>query len=233
MVAAFTGSGAAQFFDEPLHEWFRGVVALDDVCSRVEFRDLEDASPKPRSSEARIALVDGFLCRRASRSRAGRHGRCCGSSDPPRRGRAPHRRAAGSSVSAKIRSKALPPRGSALHRSSSPTSCAFGGWFRATRGVNLRPCSRLTRGYCDQSHLVREFRAVTGEGARALPEGAYALLSGSAELSRRHASDDQVPDHAHSGHLPKRAVGHEEELGNGPIARRFTERGASFSGTRP
>ena len=64
VVTAFTELGAAQFFDQPLHEWFGGMIALGDVCARAEFRDVEERLGEARSSEARVALIDAFLCRR-------------------------------------------------------------------------------------------------------------------------------------------------------------------------
>jgi AraC-like DNA-binding protein len=163
VVAAFTELGAAQFFDEPLHEWFGDMIALDDVVSRSEFRELEERLGEARSSEARVALVDGFLCRRL-------------------RDREPDgavatavraiRRAGGAlriGALAKELGISQDPLEKRFRRvvGASPKQFASILRFRRVvsgyaRGESLTALAH-DAGYCDQSHLVREFRAVTGE----------------------------------------------------------------------
>lgn len=163
VVTAFTELGAAQFFDEPLHEWFGGMVALDDVWSRVEFRELEERLAEARSSEARVALVDGFLCRRLREREP--DGTVAAAVRAIRR--------AGGALRIGALAKELGISQDPLEKrfrrvvGASPKQFANILRFRRVvsgyaRGESLTSLAH-DAGYCDQSHLVREFRAVTGE----------------------------------------------------------------------
>jgi AraC-like DNA-binding protein len=163
VVTAFTEIGAAQFFDQPLHEWFGGMIALDDVWSRAEFRELEERLAEARTAEARAWLVDAHLCRRL-------------------RAREPDSTVAAAVHAIRRTGGAL--RIAALAKELGISQDPLEKRFRRTVGASPKQLASILRfrrvvagfargqsltslaheaGYCDQSHLVREFRSVTGE----------------------------------------------------------------------
>jgi AraC-like DNA-binding protein len=163
VVAAFTELGAAQFFDQPLHEWFGGMIALDDVCARVEFREVEERLVDARTNPARVALVDRFLCGRLREREP----------DTTVAAAVQALRRAGGALRIGVLAKELGISQDPLEKrfrravGASPKQLASILRFRRVvsgyaQGETLTVLAH-DAGYCDQSHLVREFRAVTGE----------------------------------------------------------------------
>jgi AraC-like DNA-binding protein len=163
VVIAFTELGARVFFEQPLHEFFGGMIALDDVWPRAEFRELEERLGEARTNEARAHLVDRYLCgrlreqapdpvvaaavrsiqRRGGAIRIGALAKELGISQDPLEKR--FRRVVGAS----------PKQLASLLRFRRVVE-------RYARGERLTTIAHEV-GYFDQSHLIREFRAVTGE----------------------------------------------------------------------
>lgn len=163
VVIAFTELGAAQFFEQPLHEFFGGMIALDDVWSRAEFREIEERLGEARTNEARARLVDRYLCGRL-------------------RERTPDALVAAAVRAIERRGGAL--RIGALAKELGISQDPLEKRFRRVVGASPKQLASILRfrrvvegyargqaltdlaheaGYFDQSHLIREFRAVTGE----------------------------------------------------------------------
>jgi hypothetical protein len=64
VVVCFRTLGAAQFFEEPLHELFGDMVALDELSARHGLASVEERIAVATSREARVAIVDEYLCQR-------------------------------------------------------------------------------------------------------------------------------------------------------------------------
>lgn len=163
VVAAFTELGAAQFFDEPLHEFFGQMVALESVWARAELAALEERLAEARSNVARVRVLEEALWGR----------RKAGAPDPL--------------VSAALRvikHQNGQLRIDALAKELGISQDPLEKRFRRAVGASPKQLAKLFRflsvvggyaagrtltelahdaGYYDQSHLIREFRAVTGE----------------------------------------------------------------------
>jgi AraC-like DNA-binding protein len=163
VVVVFEATGAAHFFGGPLHELFSGMADLAELTSRAATDRLQTRLAEARTDAARAGLVDAYLC-----SLLVEH-----AGDPiVTAAAAAIRRARG-----RLRVEALGLRlGLSTDRlekrfrrsvGASPKQLASIVRFRhAVRAY--RPGLTLTQlaydaGYFDQSHLVRDFRAVTGQ----------------------------------------------------------------------
>ena len=163
VVVVFQATGAAHFFDRPLHELFSGMADLADLTSRTGIDRLQTRIAEAGTDADRAALVDAYLCSRLVE---------CAEDPVVTAAAAAIRRARG-----RLRVEALGLRlGLSTDRlekrfrrsvGASPKQLASIVRFRhAVRAY--RPGLTLTQlaydaGYCDQSHLVRDFRAVTGQ----------------------------------------------------------------------
>ena len=170
VLAAFREAGAARFFVEPLHELFGRTLALEDLVPRVVLDRVQQQVASAPSHARRIAIVEQFLwarlrprgpdavtvaavsaIRRAQGTiRIAQLARQLGISQDPLEKR--FRRQIGTS----------PKHLASMVRLRRVIDGAIGGAVERQRaGVSW---SRLAieAGYFDQSHFIREFRAVTG-----------------------------------------------------------------------
>lgn len=161
VVAQLRPAGAARFFAQPLHELFGKHVPLDAVIAPADAARLGDEVSAARSHADRVAALERFLIARvrggvdlamvrAADALAASHGalRIAALADELGLGQDAlekrFRRAIGASP--KQLAQLLRVRHAiALGR-------AGASWSRVA----------LAAGYCDQSHFIREFRAVTG-----------------------------------------------------------------------
>jgi methylphosphotriester-DNA--protein-cysteine methyltransferase len=167
VVAQFYPLGAAQFFDHPLHLFFGSIVPLADVSSPALLSEIEDRLASARSNEARAHLVDELL----SRSLRERE-----PDDLVRSAAEMIRRARGVvriGALAKELGISQDPLEKRFRRvvGASPKQLASIARFREVvsgfeRGEKLTALAHRA-GYFDQSHLIREFRAFTGEAPEA------------------------------------------------------------------
>jgi AraC-like DNA-binding protein len=163
VVVAFRTLGAARFFDEPLHELFGELVSLADLSARHDLAAVEERLALARSREARVAIVDEYLCRRL-------------------REREPDRVVA--AAAAAIRARGGQVRIRALAKELGISQDPLEKRFRRGVGASPKQFASIVRflgvvrgyeagrsltalahecGYFDQPHLVRDFRAFTGE----------------------------------------------------------------------
>jgi AraC-like DNA-binding protein len=163
VVVAFRELGGAQFFDEPLHEIFGAMVALDELESHREWNGVEERVALAGTVAERAAIVDSYLCRRL-RARAPDPLVAAATTSIARRGGAVRIRAL-----AKELGTSQDPLEKRFRRvvGASPKQFAkIVRFLRVVRGFEGgRPLTELAHqaGYFDQPHLVRDFHAVTGE----------------------------------------------------------------------
>jgi methylphosphotriester-DNA--protein-cysteine methyltransferase len=162
VLAMLAPAGAQRFFAQPLHELYGRTGALDDLVPRAELARIEARLGEARDHGARIAEVERFLLARlapeadpvvdaAVAAIAAAHGvvriatlaRRLGISQDPLEKR--FRRAVGAS----------PKQLAQLIRLQHVIDDPRGGASWSARAV--------AAGYFDQSHFIREFRAMTGE----------------------------------------------------------------------
>jgi AraC-like DNA-binding protein len=162
VLAMFRPAAAARMFAAPLHELFGQTLALDVLVARVEVARLAAQVGDAPDHAGRVAVLEAFLAPRltapadpivaaAVRAIEGTRGRvrisaladALGLSQDPLEKR--FRRAVGAS----------PKQLASLVRVR----------HAITAGTAGAPWSRVAHeaGYFDQSHFIREFRAVTGE----------------------------------------------------------------------
>lgn len=166
VLVAFRETGAAKFFAEPLHELFGQTLSLADLLPHSELDRVSSQVAEARNDVHRIGLVEQFLRARL-------------------RPREPDPLVA-AAIDA-IQQAHGCVRIAALARQLHLSQDAFEKRFRAAVGSTpkqlaslvrvrhaiaaYRPGTSLSRlaldaGYFDQSHFIREFRAVTGEAPR-------------------------------------------------------------------
>jgi AraC-like DNA-binding protein len=167
VVVQFNALGASQFFDHPLHLFFGDIVALADVSSPQLLREIEDRLASAPSNDARARLVDEFLCR-SLREREP-DGLVRAAISIIRRARGVVRIGA----LAKELGISQDPLEKRFRRvvGASPKQLASIARFREVvsgfeRGEKLTSLAHRA-GYFDQPHLIREFRAFTGEAPEA------------------------------------------------------------------
>lgn len=166
VVAQFHPGAAAACFAAPLHELFGTTVGLDAIVSRATVAELEQRLVGAADHARRIALVEAFLLARLAPERA----------DPLALAAVAAIRRAGGRLR-------IPDLARALGISQDPLEKRF----RRTVGASPKHLASLIRlstviadrrrtgdpadwarrviaaGYYDQSHFIREFRAVAGE----------------------------------------------------------------------
>jgi AraC-like DNA-binding protein len=163
LLAMFHEGGAAQFFGEPLHEFFGTFVGLDALLSRSEIERIESRIAGAADHADRVAILEQFLLAR----RAARH------PDPivtaaVRAIRAHHGsvRIAAIAAALRIGQDRLEKR---FRRAVGASPKQLASIIRVRHVISLhRAGTSLTRlsveaGYFDQSHFIREFRSVTGK----------------------------------------------------------------------
>jgi AraC-like DNA-binding protein len=163
IVTAFRPLGAAQFFDEPLHELHNDLVALSDVSRRSHVTQLELRLCAARTHAQRVAIVDDYLCSRLTTREP----------DPIVAEAVWTIRRTGGAGRVGPLSKHLGLSRDRFEKrfrrvvGASPKQ--FASILRFRRAVaGYRAGFTLARlatdaGYFDQSHLVRDFRSFTGE----------------------------------------------------------------------
>jgi len=163
VVVRFNELGAAAFFDEPLNEVFGRMVGLEELDRRKGLAEVQARLGEARSHAERVALVDGYLCGRLREL----------TFDP-----LVHR--AVGAIAQRDGALRIGALAKELGTSRDPLEKRFRRWVGATpkqlcsilrvqrvvsgfgRGASLTELAQ-SAGYFDQSHLIREFRAFTGE----------------------------------------------------------------------
>jgi AraC-like DNA-binding protein len=163
VIVSFRELGAAQFFDPPLHELFGAMVPLAELERPSERDGIEERVALARTNAERVAVVDAFLVKRLRARRP----------DPLARAAADAIRGAGGALRIRALAKALGTSQDPLEKrfrrvvGASPKQFAkIVRFLRVVRGFETgRSLTELAHeaGYFDQPHLVRDFRAVTGE----------------------------------------------------------------------
>ena len=64
VVVVFQPTGAAHFFERPLHELLSGMANLAELTSRARIDRLQTRLAEAGTDAARAALVDAYLCSR-------------------------------------------------------------------------------------------------------------------------------------------------------------------------
>jgi len=163
VVAALRELGAAQLFDVPMHELFGGTYDLADLVHRGEVSELQERIALAGSAGARAALLDVWLCGRL-RARA---------ADPlvARAVAAIHDAGGALRIAALARrlGTSQDPLEKRFRRVVGATPKQLASIVRIhrvidglTSGITLGELAHEA-GFADQSHLVRAFRAFTGE----------------------------------------------------------------------
>ncbi len=163
VLALFGTTGAARFLAPPLHELFGATVPLDDLIPRAEVQRLSERVAAQPDHGRRVAVLEQFLV-----------GRLSGAAPDP----------IASAAVAAIDAARGSLRISALARSLGISQDPLEKRFRRAVGASPKHLALLTRlshaidlgrrgsswsrvaheaGYFDQSHLIRDFRAVTGQ----------------------------------------------------------------------
>jgi AraC-like DNA-binding protein len=171
VLAMFRETGAARFFAAPLHELFGQTLAADVLVPRAELARLQQRVATARDHAGRVAIVEQFLLARmqpgdpdplaaaAVHAIRDSHGairiadlaRTLAITQDPLEKR--FRRAVGTSpkhLASLIRlSRVIEAQ---RQRSRTGTAASDTSWARLA----------IAAGYFDQSHFIREFRALTG-----------------------------------------------------------------------
>ena len=163
VVVAFRELGAAQFFDQPLHEIFGAVVPLGELETHRERNGVEERVALAGTNAERVAVVDDYL-RARLRDRTPDALVTSAVVRIERSGGALRIRAL-----AKELGTSQDPLEKRFRRSIGASPKQFAKivrFLRVVRGFERgTPLTELAQaaGYFDQPHLVRDFRAVTGE----------------------------------------------------------------------
>lgn len=174
VVAVFRTLGAAQLFAAPMNELFGDVVGLADMVDRRALADVEERLAFAQHHAERVALVDAYLC---SLLGARPH-------DPLVAAAVTTIEQAHGAVRIATLAKRLGTSQDPLEKrfrrlvGASPKQLASIVRFRrvVARYATTGTLSALAHdaGYFDQSHLIRDFRAFTGEAPeRFLRAGRY------------------------------------------------------------
>jgi AraC-like DNA-binding protein len=163
VVVAFSELGAAQFFDQPLGMLFGEMVALCELEARGERTFVEERVGLARTNAERVAIVDAYL-RARLRERAPDALVAAATARLTQAGGALRIRAL-----AKELGTSQDPLEKRFRRAVGASPKQFASivrFLRVVRGFERgRSLTFLAQaaGYYDQPHLVREFRAFTGE----------------------------------------------------------------------
>ena len=163
LLAQFRPAGAAQFFAAPLHELFGATAPLDDLLPRAEVQRLADRIASQPDHAGRVEVLEQYLAARLRDEPA----------DPIAHAAAAAIVGARGSLRIADLARALgisqDPLEKRFRRAVGATPKQLASTVRVQHAVALgrtgRSWSRVAHdaGYFDQSHFIREFRAVTGE----------------------------------------------------------------------
>jgi AraC-like DNA-binding protein len=163
VVALFRPAGAAAVFSTPLHELFGATAALDALVARRDAARLGERIAEPADAARRVAIVEDFLAAQASRA-----------------ARDPVVDAAIAAIAACHGAVRIAALADQLGISQDPLEKRFrrivGGSpkqlasiLRVRRAIELGRAGAswstvaYRAGYFDQSHFIREFRAIVGQ----------------------------------------------------------------------
>ncbi|MCI0573186.1 MAG: helix-turn-helix domain-containing protein [Myxococcaceae bacterium] len=163
VLAMFHPAGATQFFAEPLHELFDATVALDQLVQRGDVDRVASQVADAADHAERVAALEAFL---VARMRPQQPDRLVATAVG-----AIHEARGGIRIGALAKALAISqdPLEKRFRRVVGASPKQFASLLRLRYVVDAyRPGASLTRlaldaGYFDQSHFIREFRAVTGE----------------------------------------------------------------------
>jgi AraC-like DNA-binding protein len=163
VVVVFQATGAAHFFELPLHELFSGMADLADLTSRAATDRLQTRLAEAETAAERAGLLDAYLSARLVEHAGDPMVTAAAAAIRHAHGRL---RVGSLGAGLGLSTDRLEKR---FRRSvgASPKQLASIVRFRhAVRAY--RPDLTLTQlaydaGYFDQSHLIRDFRAVTGQ----------------------------------------------------------------------
>jgi methylphosphotriester-DNA--protein-cysteine methyltransferase len=165
-VAVFKAGGAARFFDGSLYELFGTMVDLAALTGRNEVDRLRARLAEADTSAARAAILDAYLCSRLGERRADALVLTAASAIDASGGRV---RITSLSRGLGLSVDRFEKRFRAVVGASPKQLASIVRFRRAI--ASYSPGLRLTQlahdaGYFDQSHLIRDFRAVTGLAPR-------------------------------------------------------------------
>jgi methylphosphotriester-DNA--protein-cysteine methyltransferase len=163
VVAAFRELGAAQFFDQPLHELFGSMVSLADLLPPSELSEVRERLEAAESPSMRAAIVDRYLCQRL---RARKPDDLVSAAVAAIRGAGGALRIAALARQLGTSQDPLEKRFRRLVGASPKQLSSILRFRRVVAGyARGRPLTALAHeaGYYDQSHLIRDFRAITSE----------------------------------------------------------------------
>jgi AraC-like DNA-binding protein len=163
VLAQFRPTGAARFFAAPLHELFGATVPLDDLLPRAEVQRLADRMASQPDSAHRVAVLEQYLAARLTGSAL----------DPIAQAAAAAIVGAHGSLRISDLARRLgisqDPLEKRFRRAVGASPKQLASIVRVKRAIELgktgRSWARVAHdtGYYDQSHFIREFRAITGE----------------------------------------------------------------------
>jgi AraC-like DNA-binding protein len=184
VFAAFRETGAARFFAEPLHELFGRTLALEDLISRTELQRVQQRIAAAPDHARRVAILEQFLLERIRPDAADSLVDAATSAI---------RRARGSLRIAQLARElgiSQDPLEKRFRRTVGTSPKQLASLVRLRHVIDAQRAgaswSRLaiSAGYADQSHFIREFRAVTGAPpARFFQSGDYCAADPAAALA--------------------------------------------------
>ena len=163
VVVVFQATGAAHFFEWPLHELFSGMADVAELTSRAGTDRLQTRIAEAGTDAERAALVDAYLCSRLVEHAGDPMVTAAAAAIRHARGRL---RVGSLGAGLGLSTDRLEKR---FRRSVGASPKQLASIVRFRHAVRVyRPGLTLTQlahdaGYFDQSHLIRDFRAVTGQ----------------------------------------------------------------------
>jgi AraC-like DNA-binding protein len=174
VLAVFHPGGAAQFFSEPLHEFFGTTLSLDLLLRHTDVDRVSTRVMEATNDAQRVAALDALLVARLRQRRP----------DPVVEAAVRAIRDSHGAVQIRALARQLAisqdPLEKRFRRSVGASPKQLASLLRLRRAIDAyRPGMQLTRlaidaGYFDQSHFNRDMRAVTGDSpGRFLRSGEY------------------------------------------------------------
>lgn len=165
VLAAFTEGGAARFFAEPLHELFGATIALDEIVPRSAVERVASRIAEARTHAERVAAFEAFLLERMKQPVDALVVEAVKAIRAARGAIRVAELAAGLGIGQDRLEKRF-------RRVVGASPKQLASILRVRHAVDsYRPGMSFTAlsleaGYFDQSHFIREFRAVTGATPR-------------------------------------------------------------------
>jgi AraC-like DNA-binding protein len=163
VLAAFHPAGAARFFAQPLHELFGATVALDSFLPRSEIARAEERIRGAKTHCERVTVLEQMLLQRVRPEPPDQLVRAAVAAIRDRKGAL---RIADLARELGVNIDGLEKR---FRRAVGGTPKQLASIWRLKHAVEAHHPGKslaalaLEAGYCDQSHLSRELRAVTGQ----------------------------------------------------------------------